>query len=398
VADDVTAPAPPPGAIVSASARAADVAVNRYRLCVGSGEFVAALRDALRDCRSTLWVQFSTFEGDTSGEQLAAMLLEHAARGVDVRLMVDCYTDVIVNDIVPFLVHRRRELRGERARTAALLQRLARGGVAVRRTAPAGRFGRYILFRDHRKMVVIDGTTAFVGGLNVSDHNYGWHDFMVRVDGPLVEDVAADFAATWDGRTAPLHRSQDGDFVLNHTPARPSIADEIVRMVESAERSIVVESPSLLGGPLERALAAAAARGVDVTLVAPARHNRWIFRRWVRATHRHLARAGVRTYGYRGTAGMTHAKLLIADDRATFGSYNFFELEALTQRELNVFTGDPALVSALRVLVAGDVGESEPLAVPRSMSGVSSYRLVARLVAAWTRRLLRDPGWTARYG
>jgi len=389
MADDVTSAAPiePIGSATG----------NAFELCVGAAAFVEALRADLPHCRESLWVQFSTFEGDASGTELADLLLAQAARGVDVRLLVDHYSDVIVNDILPFVVQRRRELDAERNRTAALLARLEAGGVGVRRTAPPGRFRRYLLYRDHKKMVVVDGRIAFVGGLNVSDHNYGWRDFMVRIEGPLATDVASDFAATWDGRRVSLDRSGPGDFALNQTPGRASIGAEVVAMIERAQESIVVESPSLLGDPLETALAAAARRGIDVMLIAPARHNRWIFRVWVRATQKRLARAGVTIHGYLGSGGMTHAKLLLVDDRASFGSYNFFELEGLTQKELNIFTADPTLVTRLRALVRTGLADSAIVAPPARTFGRFSYRLVEQIAVAWTRRLLRDPSWKAQY-
>jgi len=372
-------------------------AANRFDLCAGAAAFVEALRAELAHCHESLWVQFSTFEGDASGTELADLLLAQAARGVDVRLLVDHYSDVIVNDILPSVVQRRRALDAGRTRTAALLARLEAGGVGVRRTAPPGRFRRYLLYRDHKKMVVVDGRVAFVGGLNVSDHNYAWRDFMVRIEGPLATDVASDFAATWDARRVSLDRSGPGDFALNQAPGRASIGEEVVAMIGRAQRTIVLESPSLLGDRVEAALVAAARRGVDVTLIAPARHNRWIFRVWVRATHRRLARVRVTIHGYRGSGGMTHAKLLLVDDRASFGSYNFFELEGLTQKELNIFTADPTLVTQLRALVSTALADSAIVPAPTRTFGRFSYRLVERVVVAWTRRLLRDPSWKARY-
>lgn len=372
---------------------------NAYALCEGAPAFVASLRDEVARGRVSLFAQFMTFEGDASGEEFAEMLLERARAGVDVRLLLDHYVDVIANDILPIHIGRRRELQAERSSTSTLLRRLEAGGVQVQRTAPPGVLWRYLLHRNHKKMVVIDGAVAFVGGINVSDHNYAWNDFMVKVSGPLAADMAADFTSTWDGTTIELARaSPDADFVLNHSPGRPSISEEVARLVEAATTSIAIESPSLLGGELEDLLVAAACRGVAVTVVAPARHNRTIFRVWARATTDRLVRAGATVHGYRGSGGMTHAKLLIVDDRAaTFGSFNFFELEAITQKELNVFTRDPALVRELRRLLDRDIAASTVMDRPERTFGRFTYSIVERGFAAWTRRLLRKPAWRAIY-
>jgi cardiolipin synthase len=259
-----------------------------------------------------------------------------------------------------------------------------------------------MLYRNHKKMVVLDDQVAFVGGINVSDHNYSWNDFMVKVTGPLAADIARDFRSTWEGATVAFDEPRaDTDFVLNQSPGRQSITDEVVRMMEGAQDSIVIESPSLLGDSLEEPLLAAAGRGVRVTALIPARHNRWIMRVWMRETMRRLEHANITIHGYHGPDGsdeMTHAKLLVVDDRvATFGSFNLFELEGLTQKELNVFTRDRQIIAALGALVERDLAASSVVRAPRWAPGRSTYTLVYRLFVWWTRRLVRNPAWRAEY-
>ena len=282
-----------------------------------------------------------------------------------------------------------------------MLTRLRCAGVGVRRTAPIGSFYRYLLYRDHKKMVVIDGRVAFVGGLNISDHNFSWHDFMVRIDGALVGALARDFASTWTSLPnvlAPPPDGARGDFVLNHAPGRNAIGTEVLRMIAAAERSIVLASPSLLGDVIERALLEAARRGVRISMLAPARHNRAIFRVWVAQTFRRLAHPNITIHRFEGVDGMTHAKLLVVDDsRATFGSFNFFELEATTQKELNVFTANRALISALQEYFNDAVATSRVFAPPTHSFGRFTYTLIHTVVARATSRLLRDPDWKARY-
>jgi cardiolipin synthase len=378
---------------------AATAAPNAFVLCPNADAFLDALRRESRRCHRTLFVQFSTFEGDASGEALSEILLERAAAGVDVRFLVDHYSDVIANDILPTVFHRRHELREERARTTALLAHLQSGGVAVRRTAPVGRWWQYFMYRDHRKLVVVDGRVGFVGGLNVSDHNFTWRDFMVQITGPIVTDLATAFTATWTG--VPLDgvppRFQ-ADFVVDDAPGRHAIAEEVLALVDGATRSIVCESPSLLGDRLEAALVRAADRGVHVTVIAPARHNRAIFRLWVAETFRRLQHPNITVYRFEGSGGMTHAKLLLVDDTiATFGSSNFFALEAVAQRELNVFTSDPDCIGALRRFVADAIAHSSISKPPARPSFRWTYTLAERAAARWTRRLLRDADWGSRY-
>ncbi len=95
---------------------------------------------------------------------------------------------------------------------------------------------------------------------------------------------------------------------------------------------------------------------------------------------------------------MLHAKFAVVDGRrATFGSFNMFELESLTQKELNVFSDDPSLVAQLERVVAADIPSSDPLPDPTWTFGRWSYDLVYGVFERWTRRLLRDPDWKAKY-
>jgi cardiolipin synthase len=236
--------------------------------------------------------------------------------------------------------------------------------------------------------------------MNISDHNFTWRDFMVKITGPLASDLAAVFTATWTGASYDRAPDRSGpDFLLDGAPGRQVISREVLALVDGATRSIVLESPSLLDDVLEHALVRAADRGVDVTVIAPAQHNRAIFRLWVTETFRRLQHPNITVYRYEASDGMTHSKLLVVDDAvATFGSSNFFSLEAITQRELNVFTHDPACIAALRAYVADGIARSSIKTPPTRASFRWTYTLAERAVGLWTRRLLRDAEWRARYG
>lgn len=366
---------------------------------VGADEFIRAFRRDLESCTESLRVQFSTFEGDAAGRAFADLLLEREEAGVHVQLVLDGYSEVIADDVYPFALRGRRALQAERQRTRAMLTELELAGISIKRVAPAGRFHRYILFRDHKKVALLDDRVAYIGGLNVSDHNYRWHDFMVRLEGPVVADLAADFAGTWDDNPIELTVvPDDGDCVLNQAAGRPTVLDEALRLIEHAEQRVALESPYPCGDRVETALLDAAERGVRVTLVAPYRPNHVHNRVWVRKLRRRLRHPNIELLGFMGADGMTHAKLLVVDDRvATFGSLNFQEIEALTQKELNVVTRDPALVGELNGLFAADTAASEPVPLPRSSFGWWTYRALYRLIRLWTARLVRRPGWRARY-
>jgi len=159
----------------------------------------------------------------------------------------------------------------------------------------------------------------------------------------------------------------------------------------------VIESPYLLGDRIERALRAAAERGVRVSLILPAHSNKLLYRRWVRVLLRRLDHPNVTVYGFTGCGGMTHAKLILVDDQwASFGSFNMIELEGLTQKELNVFSSDPDLIAQLQALIVRDIAQAVPVPAPRA-AGRPLYTVLYHFFRWWTRRLIRSADWKARY-
>lgn len=372
---------------------------NQFQVLVGAEAFMKAFRQALADCHTSLYIQFSTFEGDTSGQALADLLLEKAAQGVEVRLMLDYYSDVVMSDVYPFLLHRRHEVAAEFAQTRALIAHLRQAGVHIQRTAPPGFLGRFMLYRDHKKMILMDGETAFVGGINISDHNYAWHDFMVKIQGQLVKDLSQDFLSTWAGETQAFDElSAKGDYVVNQCAGRYSIWEGILGMIQDAQTTLVIESPYLLGDRMEGAIGEAAERGVQVQLILPYLSNKWIYRWWVQNLRHHLIHPNIQIYGYQGKHNMTHAKLVLVDGkRASFGSFNMFELEGLTQKELNIFTDNPACLAQLENLIQTDLADSVLLPPPPFASERWSYKLAYHFFEVWTAQLLQNPVWCAKY-
>lgn len=373
---------------------------SQYTLHIGAGQFMAALQTALEQCQHSLYIQFSTFEGDQSGRDFAALLRTKAAQGVKVQLILDYYSDVVVDDIYPIFVHRWGEIRRAKAETRALLDSLRAAGVEIKRTAPPGFLGRFMLYRDHKKMIVMDEREAFVGGINISDHNYAWHDLMFQIRGGVVGQLCQDFLSTWAGSTLPLNAPTDHqtEAVVNQCAGRYAILEGLLALIAGAKDRIVIHSPYLLGDRVEAALEAAAGRGVQITLIMPYHNNKWIYRWWVRSLRHRLNLPTVKIYGYRGENDMTHAKLALIDgQRVTFGSCNFFELEGLAQKELNIFSSDPGLLAQVEAAITADLARSELLPPPSWAGERLSYTLLHGFMEGWTKKLLTDPAWRARY-
>ena len=169
------------------------VSTNRFRLLVGAEDFLRAAREDIAAAKDSCLAQFMTYEGDDSGLAFSALLEAKAAAGLDVRLMVDCYTDVVLSDVYPILLHKLNSVDAERTRTREMFEEMRARGVPVRRTAPPGRFLRFMLYRDHKKMVVLDEHVAYVGGINLTAGGLTHRDAHTFVFKVIAEGIDAGF-------------------------------------------------------------------------------------------------------------------------------------------------------------------------------------------------------------
>lgn len=299
--------------------------------------FAAELLCRVAEARHRVDLQLMTFDGDRAGLAVAAALQAAARRGVPVRLLIDCFAHRFVSD-QPV---RRRAVAAEHRRTRAMYAELAAAGVQVRFTHPNGPANLFALARNHKKLYLID-ESAYLGGINVSDHNFAWHDFMVRVDEPTVAwAVAADFEASFAGQ----RRTVDDVIVTNGALARTF--DELVA---GARRRVVVASPYAVDRRLAQVLEASPAP--SKTVVVAAENN--FFCLQVIAPHlfHRLERAGVRLARF---PRFSHAKFLLVDDDALLvGSSNFGRHSLSCNAEVGLVIRDRAFIAAFeRAMLAG---------------------------------------------
>jgi cardiolipin synthase len=284
-----------------------------------------------------------TFEGDGTGLGVARALRE--SRAADRRVLVDDYSRVVVSDC--FVLSPRyllsRPFRDEVKATRAMFDGLAHAGVGVRVTNPiAGRVARYGV-RNHKKLIVADDV-AYVGGINFSDHNFAWHDLMLRIEAPGAAGfLAEDFDATWESRAILRHAAFDGIALsaLDGRTNREGFAPLLAAIGEAKER-IEIVSP-YLSFPFDRALAEAARRRVRVELLTPLANNKPMVLNYLSDV---AARAG---FHVDLLPEMTHLKAMLIDGRLlVLGSSNFDFPSYYSMEEYVVLVEDPALVAAFR--------------------------------------------------
>ena len=296
-------------------------------------------------------------EGGTADEVLEAVI-RAARRGISCRVLID-------------ELGARPWWRGKQPK------RLREAGVEVRKALPTGLirglFARNDL-RLHRKIVVIDGRVAWTGSMNLVDPRFfkqdagvgEWIDAMVRLEGHAVLALGATMLSDWKLETgdptrelvesAHLHRSEArGKADVQVIPSGPGESDDailqmILGLVNAARRELVLTTPYFVpDDSMLRALRGAAARGVDVHLIVPAKNDSILVRYASRSYYDDLMDAGVTIQPFEG--GLLHTKSITVDDEISMiGTVNLDMRSLWLNYEVSLFVYDAAFTRELRAL------------------------------------------------
>ena len=250
-------------------------------------------------------------------------------------------------------------------------RRLLEGGVELRFFNPlalAQRLGN--LLRDHRKLLVTDGRTAFVGGTGLTDdfapgNSRGpWREVMVRIRGPVAADWQRAFARTWRRCGTELGlplpppcepaAGAAGRLSLSEARQRSVLANGVLRRIDSsAERAWIMSAYFVPARRFRAALGRAARRGVDVRLLNPgARTDHPWVRYAARRFYARMLRSGVRIYEYQ--PHMLHGKVILCDDWVSVGSSNLDRWSLRWNLEANQEVADRRFADTVAALFERD--------------------------------------------
>jgi cardiolipin synthase A/B len=347
-------------------------------LLVDAAPFRQALDDDLAAANDSVLLQTLSFEGDSTGRHLAAAL--HRCSAQDRRVLVDSFNRAMLSCrflLAPASIAD-EGLQKEVAATAIMLERLHRRGVPVRHGEPLGTMLRRMPARNHKKSILIDRRVSYIGGFNFSDHNFAWHDMMLRIEDERVGAfLAADYEATWERRPRACSATFDG-LALHVLDGRSNRAafTHLFNRIRAARRSIVVHTPYLMF-PFTGHLAAAARRGVHVQVITPAHNTVPALRRYiVGAATRH----GFDLRVYQGR--MSHLKaILIDDDCLVMGSSNFDYLSYRRFHEIVAYVSDSGVIEQFRTRVLQPDLACSTAVAPSRLNGALTHLLEARLRA-----------------
>lgn len=350
----------------------------KAELLIDFSEFWTRLSEDIRSARQSVFVQTFAFEGDAIGKQLSVALLSSAA--TDKRILADSFTRVVLSDRFRYSPANFFDegLRQESRDTAAMMGKLKEASVEIRFTNPYGLSPRRLLSRNHKKLIVLDDATAYIGGINFSEHNAAWHDMMLRIeDETVAQFLREDFVATWNGRNQVEHRHFDGiEFFTADGRTNRAAFQRVLDLIDAARQTIFVESPYITFPFYER-LREASRRGVTVKIVTPEQNNWRFFANYARLES---ARSGIDLRLFQG--GMSHLKAMLIDGETLIaGSSNFDYLSYRVHQELLAVITVPAIVADFSVRVM-----APDLASARSVECTAST--LSKQWLSWKMKLL----------
>lgn len=369
------------------------LADNQVTLLRNGAEFFPALIDAIDSAREEVWIETYIFAEDAVGDAVAGALRRAAARGAKVRLLIDGF--------------------GSRELPDAFVASLAQASVAVQRFRPHRGWlpiRRSRFRRLHRKIALVDGRVAFVGGINIIDDHSGHdtgeprYDYAVRVEGPLVDEIIPVVHRLWwlvaalrghprrpgfqpqAARAGPAGGMRAAFVYRDNFRQRHAIEHLYLDSIRGAQREILVACAYFMPGlRVRQALIEAARRGVRVAIVVQGWSDHRVFQQASRLLYGALLDAGVEIHEY--VRSELHAKAAVVDERwSTVGSSNLDPFSLLLAREANVAVFDEGFGRQLRQSILAELSSGArqvPPTVWRRRSLLS--RLVGRLAYGYAR-------------
>ena len=347
----------------------ATVRGNTIELFSDTQAILSAIVRDVDAARTSVLMEFYIWNEGGAADEVVEAVIRAAGRGVQCLLLIDA-------------LGARPWWKGRQPK------RLRDAGVQLCAALPVGLLRTLIGRTDlrlHRKIVVIDGTAAWTGSMNLVDPRYfkqgsgvgEWVDAMVRLEGAVVNPLAGIMIGDWILETgepmqklidaAGLGRAQPaGSANIQVVPSGPGESGDgllqmILGLITSAQRELVLTTPYLVpDDPMILALRGAAARGVQVTLIVPEKIDSFLTRYASRSYYDDLLDAGVVIQLYRG--GLLHTKSISVDGTMSmFGTVNLDMRSLWLNYEVALFIYHREFAAALRALQKSYMGESRPL-------------------------------------
>jgi cardiolipin synthase len=373
---------------------------NKVTLLQDGVATYAAMFAAIRKAKNHINLESYIIEDDEIGQQFVNLLLEQQRRGVQVNLIYDSV--------------------GAINTPKAFFERLTQAGIEVLEFNPinplAAKTAWLINNRDHRKLLVVDGRIAFIGGINISSvyssgsvarrtrkvasNTVAWRDTDLQIEGPVVGEFQKLFMETWEKQRGkplavkqyfPEQNVQGKDIAraIGSTPDDPFslIYLTLISAIGNAEKQVHLTNAYFVPDPrLLRALTDAAARGVDVKLILPSYSDSAVVFHAGRAHYADLLKGGVKLYERHGA--LLHSKTVVIDGVwSTVGSTNLDWRSFLDNDEVNAVILGRDFAQQMEAMFLKDIGASQSIDREQWHHRPLLFRL-KEWMAQWWGRLL----------
>jgi cardiolipin synthase A/B len=338
---------------------------NRVKLLLNGEEKFPELLKCLADAKHHIHMEYYIYEQDEIGTAIIELLIKKAREGVQVRFIYDDFGSPTIKKKIE--------------------TRMREAGIEIH---PFQKVHFYLLanrinYRNHRKIVVIDGHTGFTGGINVSDryinHKKGqlyWRDTHLRIDGPGVYYLQYLFLADWNFccsqnlQPEQLHfgqqvKQKEDTYiqVVGSGPdsIQPSVLFAVLQAIYLAKEEILITTPYFIPGDnVIDALRIAASSGLSVKLLVPGKSDSRLVNAASKANYASLLKAGVEIYFYE--KGFVHAKTLVADSQLSMvGTANMDYRSFDLNFEVNAIIYDGPFAVKLRKVFFEDLKHAKKI-------------------------------------
>jgi cardiolipin synthase len=317
-----------------------------------------AWKAMLEDCqnaKASIELEQYIFNNDEIGGRFIEVLLERAKKGVTVRLICDAAGSFsFFNSSTPDF--------------------LARAGVQIRFFNPISpwRINNFSswFFRDHRKILVVDSSIGYTGGVGINFKMKGWRDTHVKITGPIVLEIQQAFERMWrgigTGKFVRLKNPQDADAVFSFLTNAPRFHERflyhrLLKILLNARKYIYISTPYFIPNkPIFKSLRMAAKNGVDVRLLLSCTSDHRFVDIASNGYFDKAFKAGIKIFCYRN--GVLHGKTVVVDDCwASVGSANFDNLSFVFNHEAILAGKEPRFVGELKKIFHKDLRLSDEL-------------------------------------
>ena len=353
---------------------------NEIELLINGQQTYAQMLNAIANAKDYILLQSYIINSDEEGNKFKEALILKAKEGVRINVL---YDEV-----------------GSHKLSRIYLQSLRQNDIKISafRTTQ-GKGNRWqINFRNHRKILIIDGQIAFMGGLNIGNEYLGkdprfgyWRDTHLKLQGPTVKCLQTTFLRDWYWATKEIptvcweiqkkRQHQQTAFILATDPADKVQACTLffLNLINQAQKRLWIASPYFVpDDSILNALKLAAMRGVDVRIILPNRPDHLLVYLCSFSYYAELGEAGIKLYRYR--SGFMHQKVILCDRTiAGVGTVNFDNRSFFLNFEVMTFILAPDLIESIEVMLLDDLNASSLVDFSQYQKKSFGFKLAARV-------------------